>query len=243
MFRLLFILLGLSPGPHSRPPMTGRELLRAMHDRYAGHWYRTLTFTQRNTATRPDGTQDHSTWLEYAAIPGRLRIEFLPADSGAGLLFVNDSQYVFRGDTLASATAFVHPLMVLGFDVYFDPVEKTVGRLERLQFDLAGPVGEDSWEGRPAYVVGEKGRQFWVDKGRLVFVRLLEPGQRDTTRLNDIRFNKYQPVGRGAAWVSAEVAFLIDGRQTWLEEYTDIKADVALPPALFDARAWKRTRH
>ena len=74
-----------------------------------------------------------------------------------------------------------------------------------------------------------------------MFVRLLEPGQRDTTRLNDIRFNKYQPAG--PAWVSAEVVFLVDGRPTWLEEYTEIKTDLPLPPALFDARAWKRTRH
>jgi len=247
MSRILLILLGLVTGPQPQPPMTGRDLLRAMHDRYAGRWYKTLTFTQRNTATHPDGTQEHSTWLEYAGLPGRLRIEFLPADSGQGLLFVNDSQYVFRGDTLVNATAFVHPLMVLGFDVYFDPVERTVSRLERLKFDLVGPVREDSWDGRPVYVVGARGggdlrtRQFWVDKERLVFVRLLEPGQRDTTRLNDIRFNKYQPAG--PAWVSAEVVFLVDGRPSWLEEYTEIKTDLPLPPALFDARAWKRTRH
>lgn len=247
MSRTLLFLLGLFTGPDAPPPMTGREVLGAMHDRYATTWYRTLTFTQRNTATHADGTQEHSTWLEYAALPGRLRIEFLPADSGQGALYVNDSQYVFRRDTLTAASAFVHPLMVLGFDVYFDPVEKTVGRLERLKFDLASPVREDTWEGRPVYVVGAKGgagdlrtRQFWVDKERLVFVRLLEPGQRDTTRISDIRFNKYQPVG--PAWVSAEVAFLVDGRPIWLEEYTDIKTDVALAPMLFDASKWKQTR-
>jgi hypothetical protein len=245
MVPTLFILLGLSPGPRPPSALTGRDVLRAMRDRYAATWYHTLTFTQRNTATHPDGSEEHSTWLEYAGLPGRLRIEFLPADSGQGLLFVNDSQYVFRGDTLVNATAFVHPLMVLGFDVYFDPVERTAGRLEGLKFDLAGPVREDSWDGRPVYVVGARAgdlrtRQFWVDKERLVFVRLLEPGRRDPTRINDIRFNKYEPAGR--AWVSAEVAFLENGRRVWLEEYTEIKTDVPLAPTLFDARRWKQTR-
>jgi hypothetical protein len=245
MFPTLLILVGLFPGPRPPSALTGREVLRAMHDRYAATWYHTLTFTQRNTATRPDGSEEHSTWLEYAGLPGRLRIEFLPADSGQGLLFVNDSQYVFRGDTLVNATAFVHPLMVLGFDVYFDPVERTAGRLEGLKFDLAGPVREDSWDGRPVYVVGARAgdlrtRQFWVDKERLVFVRLLEPGRRDSTRINDIRFNKYQPVGPG--WVSAEVAFLENSRRVWLEEYTEIKTDVPLAPVLFDASKWKQTR-
>jgi hypothetical protein len=105
-------------------------------------------------------------------------------------------------------------------------------------------VREDSWDGRPVYVVGARAgdlrtRQFWVDKERLVFVRLLEPGRRDTTRINDIQFNKYQPVG--PAWVSAEVAFLENGRRVWLEEYTEIKTDVPLAPRLFDASKWKRT--
>ena len=141
---------------------------------------------------------------------------------------MSDSQYAMDADTVASATAFVHPLMVLGFDVYFDPVERTVTRLEGLRFDLA-TVHEDTWEGRPVWVVGApvgdlRTRQFWVDRERLVFVRLLEPGRRDTTRMSDIRFNKYQPLG--PAWLSAEVAFVVDGHEQWLEEYTEIKTDV-----------------
>ena len=221
-------------------PPDGRQIIRAMHDRYAGAWYRRLSFVQRNTATRPDGTTEHSVWREYAALPGKLRIEFTPADSGNGILFVNDSQFVFHADTIASASAFIHPLMVLGFDVYFDAAERTVARLERLGFDLA-TVRDDTWQGRPAYVVGAKGRQFWVDRERLVFVRLLQPGQRDTTRTSDIRFNKYQPAG--GAWISAEVAFLVDGRERWLEEYTEIRTGDALPDALFDPRRWATARH
>lgn len=225
-------------------PPDGRQIIKAMHDRYAGKWYRTLTFVQKNTATRPDGTHERSVWREYAALPGKLRIEFEPADSGNGALFVNDSQFVFSADTLVNASPFVHPLMVLGFDVYFDPVEQTVARLTRLRFDLA-TVHDDTWEGRPVWVVGAKpgdlhSRQFWIDQERLVFVRLLEPGQRDTTRTSDIRFNKYHPVG--GAWLSPEVAFLVDGQERWFEEYTEVKTDVPLAAALFDPRKWKRTR-
>src|SRR3989441_11682777 len=87
----------LPPGSLRRPPVLahtlvvaalftappdGRQIIRAMHDRYAGAWYRTLSFVQRNTATRPDGTTEHSVWREYAALPSKLRIEFTPADSG-----------------------------------------------------------------------------------------------------------------------------------------------------------------
>jgi len=225
-------------------PPDGRAIVAAMHDRYVGNWYATLTFVQHNTATRPDDSTAHSTWREYAALPGRLRIEFEPLDSGAGALYVRDSQFVFRGGQVTSATAFVHPLMVLGFDVYFDPAERTARRLEQLGFDLA-TVHEDTWDGRPAYVVGARAgnlrtRQFWVDKERLLFVRLLEPGQRDTARTSDIRFNDYRPVG--SAWVSAEVAFLVDGRQRWLEQYAEIRTGTPLPDALFDPRHWQTQR-
>jgi hypothetical protein len=225
-------------------PPDGRQIIKAMYDRYAGKWYRTLTFVQRNTATRPDGTKERSVWREYATLPGKLRIEFEPVDSGKGALYVRDSQFVFNADTLEGATAFVHPLMVLGFDVYFEPVERTVARLEQLKFDLA-TVHDDTWEGRPVWVVGattgdQRTRQFWIDKERLVFVRLLEPGRRDTTRTSDIRFNKYYSVG--PAWLSPEVAFLVDGQERWLEEYTDIKTAVPLADALFDPRQWKKAR-
>jgi hypothetical protein len=227
------------------PARTGREVVSAMHDRYAGKWYHTISFVQRNTRTQPDGRTEHSIWKEYAALPGRLRIDFQPPDSAAGVLFVRDSQFAFSGGRLTSATAFVHPLMVLGFDVYFDPPERTAAKLERLGFDL-GTVHEDTWDGRPVYVVGGKAgdlhtRQFWVDRERLVFVRMLEPGQRDTTRTSDIRFNDYRAVG--AAWVSAEVAFLVDGRQRWLEQYAEIRTGTPLPEALFDPTRWAQTKH
>ena len=234
-------LLTLAP---AMPSLSGRDVVRAMHDRYAGTWYRTLTFVQQNTATAPDGRTDHSVWREYAAMPGRLRIEFEPLDSAGGILFVRDSQFVFNGGRLTAATAFVHPLMVLGFDVYFDAAEQTARRLEQLGFDL-GTVHDDIWDGRPVYVVGAKAgdlrtRQFWVDKERLVFVRMLEPGRRDTTRTSDIRFNRYQPVG--PAWLAAEVAFLVDGQQRWLEEYTEIATGAPIADALFDPRQWPKAK-
>jgi len=227
----------------SSPPPGGRELLRQMHDRYAGHWYRTLTFVQQNTATHPDGSTEHSIWKEYAAIPGRLRIDFQPGDSGNGALFTMDSQFTFAHDSLRAAVAFVHPLMVLGFDVYAQPVERSIAQLEGLKIDLS-VVHEESWHGRQVLVVGARAgdlraRQFWIDKGRLVFVRMLQPG-RDTTKTSDIRFEDYRQVG--PAWVSARVEFLTDGQQRWLEEYTEIKTDVALPDGLFDPRRWRESR-
>jgi hypothetical protein len=235
-------LAGLGAGPAQRPITTPRDLLGAMRARYEGKWYRNLTFLQRNTQHR-DTTVEHSVWREWIETPGRLRIEFQPADSGNGVIFAGDSIYSFHADSQAPARAFVHPLLVLAFDVYAQPVERTATQLTGRGFDLA-VLSEATWEGRPVWVVGAKAgdlhtRQFWVDKERLVFVRLLEPA-RDTTKTNETRFNKYAPLAGG--WVSPEVEFLLDGKRQFLEEYSEIRANVRFPDGLFDPRRWKAAR-
>lgn len=240
MTHAFLLLLGVLTGTPQNPITTPRELLAAMRARYDGKWYRTLTFVQNNTERHPDGTVERSVWREWLQAPGKLRIEFQPADSGNGVLFANDSIYPFRHDTLGAARPFVHPLLVLGFDVYMQPVERTVAQLQQAPrvFDLS-VLSEGTWQGRPVWIVGTK-RQFWVDKERLVFVRMLEPTPRDSAKTSETRFNKYQALAGG--WVSPEVEFLVDGQQQFLEEYTEIQANVAMPSAFWDARQWKAAR-
>jgi len=223
---------------------TPRGVVEAMHARYDGKWYRTLTFVQHNTAYHPDSTVEHSVWREWLMAPGKLRIEFQPADSGNGMIFAADSQFAFTKDSLTMARGFVHPLLVLGFDVYAQPVDRTIALLTQRRIDMS-VLSETTWQGRPVWVIGAKAgdlhsRQFWVDKERLVFVRLLGPAGQDTSKTSDTRFNKYAPLAGG--WVSAEVEFLVDGQRQFLEEYVDIQANVPMPATLWDARQWKATR-
>ena len=241
---LLILNLTLALSQMGSTPRDGRELIRVMHDRYAGAWYRTLSFTQHNTATDSLGRETHSTWREYATLPGSLRIDFLPADSGGGVVFRNDSEYVFQADTLVRTIPFVHPLLVLGFDVYVQPVDTTLAKLERLGVDLS-LLHEDTAAGRPVYVVGAAAGdrqhvQFWVDRERLVFLGMLQPGRRDPTQVAETRFEDYREVGR--AWLSARVAFLLNGRRVWLEEYVDIRTGIPLDPGLFDPRRFASAR-
>jgi hypothetical protein len=243
MRHVFVVLLGLlTSSPQQRPITTPQDLLAAMRARYDGTWYHTLTFLQNNTEHHPDSTIGHSTWREWLQAPGKLRIEFQPPDSGNGVLFANDSIFPFRHDSLLGSRSFVHPLLVLGFDVYMQPVERTMAQLRQAPrvFDLT-VLSEGTWEGRPVWIVGTK-RQFWVDKERLVFVRMLEPTPRDSTKTADTRFNKYAPAPAGGGWVSAEVEFLVDGQQQFLEQYSEIKTNVSLPAALWDARQWKAAR-
>src|SRR4051812_15021211 len=60
LFTLLFPLMSARGPAGSTAPKNGEELIAMMHDRYAGKWYRTLTFTQKTTL--PDGKVE--TWYE-----------------------------------------------------------------------------------------------------------------------------------------------------------------------------------
>ena len=39
----------------------GEDLLRAMHDRYKNSWYQTVTFKQKSTTYKPDGSSSAET--------------------------------------------------------------------------------------------------------------------------------------------------------------------------------------
>jgi hypothetical protein len=218
-------------------PKNGEELIAQMRDRYAGKWYRTLTFIQKTTL--PDGKVE--TWYEALELPGKLRIDIAPLDSMNTILFRNDSVYQFQGGKLRESKPLIHPLMVLGFDVYGAPVAETVRKLRDLKFDLS-KLHQTTWQGRPTYVVGAApgdtlSPQFWIDVERLYFVRSLEPSKKDPSVINDTRFEKYVPLAGG--WLEMEVLFLSDGRQRVKEEYTNPKANVKLDPAIFDPQSWK----
>ncbi|MBA3345428.1 MAG: hypothetical protein H0T44_09045 [Gemmatimonadales bacterium] len=218
------------------PPRTGEELIQQMRQRYDGKWYRTLTFVQKTTL--PDGKIE--IWYEALSAPGRLRIDVAPLDSMNTLIFSNDSLYEFQRGKLARATAQVHPLLVLGFDVYVQPAGVTVQKLRSLDFDL-GKIHDTVWQGRPTYVVGAEAgdsvsRQFWIDKERLYFVRSLEPAKQNASMVLDIRFQKYRPMGGG--WLEMEVLFLAGGEQRMKEEHTRPAVDVRLDPTIFNPEQW-----
>jgi len=238
---LLLSLLLNTPGtpPAPAPYPDGTALIKAMHERYEGKWYRTLTFVQ--TTTLPT-KQRVETWYEAGQIPGKLRIDIAPLDSGSAILFRADSVYRVRQGKAGKGQPFVHPLMVLGFDLYRDSVSRTLAKLTAMGFDLSR-IREDRWQGRPVYVVGAAAgdtiaKQFWVDQERLVFVRMLEPAGGKEGAVAETQFNKYQPLGQG--WISVEVLFTVGGELIQKEEYADPRADVNLPDSLWEPAAFSR---
>jgi hypothetical protein len=219
----------------------GEELVAAMHKKYSKKWYKTLVFVQKTTQFRPDGTTQVTTWYEAMQVPGKLRVDIEPLENGSGFMFLDNTQHSFNKGKLARSQPRVHPLLVLGFDVYAQPAEKTVKLLRELNIDLS-VFHEETWQGRDVYVVGARAGdlnapQFWVDKKNLYFVRLIELAGKDKKQVHETQFNKYEKV-KGGGWVAPEVVFIVDGKRVLLEEYSDIQTDVKLDENLFDPEKW-----
>ena len=221
----------------------GEDVVRAMHDRYKSTWYETCTFTQKSTTYNADGTTKVETWYEAASVPGKLRIDIGAASEGNGYLMVDGNLTILKAGQVTDTRPYVNILLVLGFDAYRQDADATVRVLKAEGYDLT-KLHEDTWDGKAAYVVGAdkgdlKSKQFWIEKGRLLFVRVIEPGPRDPSQLDDIRFMDYRKLE--GAWIAARVEVHASDKLVFSEDYTEIKGNVKLDPGTFDPKQFSTT--
>jgi hypothetical protein len=135
-------------------------------------------------------------------------------------------------------------LLILGFDVYTEPPARTEALLRHLGFELSR-IHETVWHERPVYVVGAgrgdtTSKQFWVDRDRLLFVRLLEHTRQGR---GEFRFEDYVPTNAGGGWVAERVEQFTNGKRRVLEQYSDVRTNVPLSEALFDPQQWSTAVH
>jgi outer membrane lipoprotein-sorting protein len=214
----------------------GEALVRAMHSRYENTWYETMIFTQKSTTYNADGTTKVATWYEAGSLPGKLRIDFGEPSEGNAAILLDNNAYFFQNGKQTSTRPYMNMLLVLGFDIYRQPLEATLAELKQEGIDVA-KFHQEEWQGEPVYVVGAdkgdlKSKQFWVEKQRLLFVRIIEPDQRDPNVTEDTRFTDYRPAGK--AFIAARVEVYNNDKLTFTEEYTEIKTGTKLDPATFD---------
>ncbi len=219
---------------------TTEDLVSAMQQKYAKSWYKTATFVQKTTNYEKDGTKKVETWYEALSVPGSLRIDFTPVKDGNGILFTDNKIYIFKNGKLDTNRPYVHPLMILGFDIYRLTQADALEKLKGLKFDLS-ILREDIWQGRSVYVVGARqsdlhSPQFWIDRKNLYFVRMIRPAGKDGAQTQETQFNKYVKLGGG--WMAPEVIFTVDGKTVTTEEYSEMRANVALDSKLFDPLYW-----
>lgn len=239
----------LTSADAQRPPSNGQDVLQRMHDAYAGKWYTTLTFRQQTTQWRPDGTSAVSTWLESLRytpeIGTQLRIDIGDLAAGNGVLYTADSTFVVRAAKLTTTRPQGNEFLPLIEGVYVQPVERTMRELHDTGIDFTR-VSSARWDDRPVWIVGASSAadsaspQFWVDVERNVVVRMiLAPAPNAPTM--DIHLERYEPLAGG--WLATKIEMYVAGKPRQFEEYSDWRAGMELPAALFDVQSWTQASH
>lgn len=241
----IFVAAVITVAAQSRPdtPASGRELLEHMHAAYAGKWFRTLTFVQKTTVVRPDGTVNEQRWFESLKAPDLLRIDVAPLSNGNGTLNKPAEVIVMRAGQVANTRPEGNPFLPFVAGIYTQPVDRTIAQMTAQRYAMTA-IRADEFQGRKVFVVGADRRddvtspQFWVDAERLVVVRVILASG---TNALDCALDNY--IKSGASWVATKVSMTIGGKLRQLEEYTDVKTNVDLPDDLFDPARWTLAKH
>jgi hypothetical protein len=241
-------LFALSSVSLAQQPKDGTAVLERMRAAYEGKWYHTLTFVQKTTSTRQDGTKNVTTWYEslrHTSANGvQLRIDVGDPNAGNGVLYTPDSSWRVREGKLVAANASGNEFLPLIEGVYVQPIAQTVREIKKMNVDLSS-VRAAEWRGRPVWVVGAStasdttSPQFWVDQKQNVVVRAIV--RFSPTVLADIDLGGY--VNVGAAMLATKIVLSVGGKVFQDEEYSDWKVDVPLPAALFDIASWNTAPH
>lgn len=230
------------PEPPPGPAITSsRELVREMHDRYSGKWYRTLRFEQSNTFYTSSGREEKSRWVENLSVPGRLRIDFHPLESRSGLLILNNRVTTFDNGRRGATRRSIQPILTLTADIYAIPPAVTIRRLDSLRIDL-DKFRADRLDRKRVYVIGAdagdlESSQVWIDAERMLLVRLIQGERRgERTVVTDTKVGAYRDIDGFP--VAHEFMSMRDGRPYFREEYENVRVNEPIPAAVFDPTRW-----
>lgn len=230
------------PQPDPGPAITSsRELIREMHDRYSGKWYRTLRFEQSNTFYTSSGREEKSRWVENLSVPGRLRIDFHPLESRSGLLILNNRVTTFDNGRRGATRRSIQAILTLTADVYAIPPAVTIRRLDSLRIDL-DKFRADRLDSKRVYVIGADAgdlasSQVWIDAERMLLVRLIQSERRgERSIVTDTKVGGYRDIDGFP--VAHEFMSTRDGKPYFREEYEKVRVNEPIPAAVFDPTRW-----
>lgn len=228
MFVSPILLLSLVVGGPGVP--AGEAVVKAAHARYAGKWPTSYTYVQKTQLA--DGRVE--TWYHAVKLPGLVRIDVAPDITGRAIIYRSDSLYAYGARQLKTRSYWPNSFLVLTGDMYVAPPAETIKRLRAFGFNL-DISHEETLKGVRYIVVGAtkgdlRSKQFWLEKERMIVVRLIEPNGADRSRPLDAAFTKHTKVGGG--WMEGVVLITLGGQPAQYEERFDVKT-TAVDPAIF----------
>ncbi|HVV54159.1 MAG TPA: hypothetical protein VHC47_02475, partial [Mucilaginibacter sp.] len=163
----------------------------------------------------------------------KLRIDFEIPQSGNGVIFRGDSTYVIKNNKLVRSIRNENELIFFLGGLYFVPFDQVLSHFRELNYDLS-KFHEDTWKGKPAYVIGadnadEKVNQLWIDKDKLVAVRFIkyDNGTKEEGTFED-------QVALNGAWSETLCKFYINDHVAQIEKYHNVVAGGPIDKNIFE---------
>ncbi len=207
---------------------TGKDVIEKMKDSKDGALFELISFHQKSQAIKDDSVLSTQTWIEYYKNPGHLLIKYDSLDSEAGMIFRKDSMYRFSYGMLRGQTYRPHELLILGFDVYHQPIEKTMKQLKALNYNL-DIVNDTSIMNLQGYLIGNpNSKAFFIDKEQWLFRKSFMITSGDTISTT---FTNYKNTEKGP--LATHVSFYRNRNKVFQEIYYNITFPEELPDALF----------
>lgn len=202
-----------------------QDMVQQMYAKHAAGFRKNLSFVQQTGFYRNDSLVRTATWYEVLVYPDKLRIDIDDPAAGNSIFFVNDSVYRFQGNVLKSRSYQPHDLLFVIGGMYSFPLKEVYNRLKSIGYDTKKSF-ETTWKGRPVIVIGTdkaetESNQFWVDKEKLVTVRILNNKDGQKT---EIVCGDHIQLGNG--WCETSVEFYVNGQLRQTEKYHDLKENI-----------------
>ena len=174
--------------------------------------------------------------LQYYAqqYPQGLIVKFDSLQSANGIIFYYDSSYTFQNNNLEFVN--FRPLRIWkqAFSIKFEEPRLSLDKLNKLDIDTT-IVSESNFNGREVYIIGaENGRlkknQFWIDKEKLVTVRIITY-LKERDFLWDVHFEDY--FNLNDSWFVGTLKFYENNTLTLVEEHKNLSFIHTLPDSFF----------
>lgn len=210
-----------------------QDIVQQMYTKYAKNFRKSLSFVQQTATYRNDSLIKTTTWYEVLIYPDKLRIDIDKPADGNAIFFVNDSVYRAQNGQVKNIGYQPHDLLFVLGGMYSFPLDKVYPKLKAIGYNTDKSF-ETIWKGRKVIVTGTdkeeiESNQFWVDKEKLVTLRILnnKDGQKTETICAD-----YIPLGANLCETSIE--FYINGKLRQTEKYAEIKENIKVDMGYLD---------
>jgi len=220
---------------------TGIDVIRLMKEKYNNSYIQNFTFSQHVVQYKGDSVINKTIWHEAYSSPNQLILKFDTYDSGNGYIFKDDNIYVMKNNKVESKQKDIHDLLVLGFDVYNQPVQVTVDKLTDKGYDL-NKVYETEFNGKTVFCVGAEDEKdtsncFYIEQEHLLFVKMINHTH---PRYDEAIFENFKMVQ--GVYLATKVIFIANNKTIMTEEYFNMDFPEALDAKIFDPDNFEEAR-